>query len=50
MNEVIRTILERRSIRKYSGQPVKREDIELVLQLVFTHPPAGIRSRGISAC
>ena len=40
MNDVIRTILERRSIRKYSDQPVKREDIELVLQAAL-HAPTG---------
>ena len=42
MNDVLRAIMERRSIRKYSDRPVKREDIETVLQ-------AGL-SRGISAC
>ena len=40
MNDVIRTILERRSIRKYSDQPVKRENIELVLQAGI-HAPTG---------
>ena len=40
MNEVNRAILERRSIRKYSDQPVKREDIELVLQAAL-HAPTG---------
>lgn len=32
MNQVLQTILERRSIRKYADKPVKREDIELILQ------------------
>ena len=41
MNEVMRTILERRSIRKYSDQPVKREDIELVLQAGMYAPTGG---------
>ena len=40
MNEVLRAIFERRSIRKYSGQPVKREDIEVVLQAGL-HAPTG---------
>jgi nitroreductase len=44
MDEVLRAIFERRSIRKYSAEPVKREDVELVLQ-------AGLyASRGTSAC
>ncbi len=40
MNEVMRAILERRSIRKYTDQPVRREDIELVLQAGI-HAPTG---------
>ena len=40
MNEVLRAIFERRSIRKYSDEPVKREDIELVLQAGL-HAPTG---------
>ena len=31
MNDVLRAIMERRSIRKYSDRPVKREDIETVV-------------------
>ena len=41
MNEVIRTILERRSIRKYTDQPVKKEDIELILQAGIYAPTGG---------
>ncbi len=41
MNEVMRTILERRSIRKYTDQPVKKEDIELVLQAGMYAPTGG---------
>jgi len=40
MNEVLRAIFERRSIRKYSAEPVKREDIETVLQAGL-HAPTG---------
>ncbi len=49
MNEVLRAIFERRSIRKYTGEPVKREDIESVLQAGSMRRPAGTRSCGTSA-
>lgn len=32
MNEVIKTILERRSVRKYEDKPVSREDLELIVK------------------
>ena len=32
MNQVIQTILKRRSIRKYHSKPVKKSDIETILQ------------------
>lgn len=32
MNETIRNILERRSIRAYTSEPVKYEDLELIIQ------------------
>ena len=32
MNQVIQTILKRRSIRKYHNKPVKKSDIETILQ------------------
>ena len=32
MNEVIKTILERRSVRKYEDKPVSREDLELLVK------------------
>ena len=40
MNDVLRAIMERRSIRKYSDRPVEREDIETVLQAGL-HAPTG---------
>ena len=41
MNDVLRAIMERRSIRKYSDRPVKREDIETVLQAGLYAPTGG---------
>lgn len=38
MNEVIRTILERRSIRRYKPDPVPRTDIETILQAALFAP------------
>ena len=38
MNEVIRTILERRSIRRYKPDPVSRADIETILQAALFAP------------
>lgn len=32
MNEVIKTILERRAVRKYEDKPVSREDLELIVE------------------
>lgn len=32
MNEVIKTILERRAVRKYEDKPVSREDLELIVR------------------
>lgn len=32
MNETMNTLLSRRSIRKYSSEPVKTEDLELIIQ------------------
>lgn len=32
MNEVIKTILERRAVRKYEDKPVSREDLEQIVQ------------------
>ena len=32
MNEVIKTILERRAVRKYEDKPVSREDLELIVK------------------
>jgi nitroreductase len=45
MNEVLRAIFERRSIRKYTGEPVKkREDIEQVMQAGLYAPTGGRRT------
>jgi len=41
MNDVLGAIMERRSIRKYSDRPVKREDIETVLQAGLYAPTGG---------
>lgn len=38
MNEVIRTILERRSIRRYRPDPVSTEDIKTILQAALWAP------------
>ena len=32
MNEVIKTLLERRAVRKYQDKPVSREDLELIVK------------------
>ena len=32
MNEVIKTILERRAVRKYENRPVSREDLETLVK------------------
>lgn len=32
VNEVIKTLLERRSVRKYEDRPVSREDLELIVE------------------
>lgn len=40
MNEVLKTILERRSVRRYADRPVSREDIEMVLRAAL-HAPTG---------
>ena len=41
MNPVIDAIMNRRSIRKYTDQPVKREDIETVLKAGIYAPTGG---------
>ena len=38
MNEVLRTILERRSVRKYKPDGVARKDVETVLQAALYAP------------
>lgn len=40
MNEVIDTIFKRRSIRKFTDQPVEREKLELLLQAAMAAPTA----------
>lgn len=41
MNEVIQAILDRRSIRKFTEEPVSAEDLELVLQCGLYAPTGG---------
>ena len=36
-NQVISTIMARRSIRKYKPQPVEREKMDVILQLLVVH-------------
>ncbi len=40
MNEVIKTILERRSVRKFSDKPIEKEKIELILKAGMASPSA----------
>jgi nitroreductase len=40
MNEVMDTIFKRRSIRKFTDQPVEREKLELLLQAAMAAPTA----------
>jgi nitroreductase len=40
MNEIIQTILRRRSVRKYTGQPVDDETLTLLLQAAMAAPSA----------
>ena len=37
MNEVIKTILQRRAVRKYEDRPVSREDLELIVKCGHWH-------------
>ena len=32
MNEVLKAILERRSVRKFTGEPIARKEMETLLQ------------------
>ncbi|MGL4652053.1 nitroreductase family protein [Cetobacterium sp.] len=43
MNEVIKCILERRSIRKFSSKEINREDLDLILKAGEYAPSAGGR-------
>lgn len=38
MNEVIKTILNRRSVRVYKDEPLKQEDLELILKAGYNAP------------
>ncbi len=49
MNEIIKSILERRSIRKYSPEQIAREDLELILEAGLYAPCAGGRQGVILA-
>lgn len=44
MNETIKTLVTRRSIRQYSDKPVSREDIEKILQAGL-YAPTGLNKR-----
>lgn len=44
MNETIKTLTERRSIRKYSDRPIKKEDLELILK-AGVYAPTGRNTR-----
>ncbi|MBE6929833.1 MAG: NAD(P)H nitroreductase [Ruminococcaceae bacterium] len=41
MNEAIRNLLERRSVRSYTAQPVSREDLETIVKVGY-HSPSGV--------
>ena len=43
MNEVIKTIQSRKSIRKYSGEPFPEGDLQEILKTGFSAPSAGNR-------
>ena len=40
MNEIIETIFKRRSVRKFTDQPVEREKLELLMQAAMAGPSA----------
>jgi nitroreductase len=44
MNETVRNLINRRSVKKYSDKPVKREDIETILQAGL-YAPTGRNTR-----
>ena len=44
MNETIKTLTERRSIRKYSDKPVSKEDLDLILK-AGVYAPTGRNTR-----
>lgn len=41
MNEVLKAILERRSVRKFTGEPIAREEMETLLQAA-SYAPSGM--------
>ena len=46
MNEAIRNLLERRSIRKYSDRPIPDEVLDTVLEAGI-HAPSGMNTQGV---
>lgn len=44
MNETIKTLTERRSIRKYSDRPISKEDLDLILK-AGVYAPTGRNTR-----
>ena len=41
MNEVIRQLMERKSIRVFEDKPISQEDKRLILEAAFQAPTAG---------
>ena len=41
MNDIVKSILERSSARKYRSEHVKREDLELIVQAGLKAPSGG---------
>ena len=44
MNETIKTLTERRSIRKYNDKPISKDDLALILK-AGVYAPTGRNSR-----
>ena len=51
MNETIKTILERRSVRSYTDEPVKKEDLELIVKCgLYAANAMGLQDWHFSVC
>ena len=42
MNETLKFLKERRSIRSFRPEPVREENLNAILRRAFTHPPRKI--------